>query len=220
MARLSALHFTCPGELLLKNDFSEILESFSTVSDLAKCFSDILAYFLFYWQQFFSRVVKTDLYLSTETFCGKNCFVVFMLFWIILGGRVKKRCFNEKSFCSVVKTAFLLSGGEFWGKTFFLNNFHCFLTFTIWAELFEFLEDTCFQCFFEVSSILPSTCPKKNILPVNIIMKNLCFCIIFASESRKNFFAEKLLQSCQSRLWNGQSDFLNKNSLFKILSFF
>ena len=77
------------GNLLMKNDFSEILEFFSSVSDLAKCFLGFWASFLFYWGQFFSRVVKTDLYLSSETFCGKNCFVVFMLFWIILGGRVR-----------------------------------------------------------------------------------------------------------------------------------
>ena len=91
----------------------------------------------------------------------------------------------------------LVSGGEFWGKTFNLKTFNEY--FRDLSSFFRIFESQFFRTIFEGLSVCFLPVQKKNILRENNVVKKVYSFIVFGfwSEAIK-IFAEIILQSCQN----------------------
>ena len=78
--------------LLRKHDFAEVFSDFSFSYGLREVFFGHLGVNIsLFWQHFFSRVVKNEIYLSTETFHGKE--IILYIFNFLCNFRIRGRFF-------------------------------------------------------------------------------------------------------------------------------
>ena len=124
---------------------------------------------------------------------------------------------TEKSFWIVVKTAFLLSGTFFGGKSFF-KQLSTLLLLTIGAEYFTFLKDICSGHFLKGCHFcfLPV---QKNILPWNKFVKSRIFMDFDGKQSeflRKTFcsFIKTAFGVSTGRFW--RKNFFPRSLFFTI----
>ena len=101
----------------------------------------------------------------------------------------------------------------------FSEQFPLFFYFHNLSRTFRIFGRHLFSIFFWSVVNFAFYLSKKNILPVNIIMKNLCFCIIFAIESTKKFLRKNFCRVAKAAFEMSRVIFWGKTVFSKFLVF-